>query len=67
MVSSAYSVPQNLADVTGVIPDRKFQVVPGNLPLELPNRSETDALFMPNQILNRFTKNILIFIKNSQR
>ena len=53
MVSSAYS---EVAEETGDTADKKFQVVPRNLPLELRNRSETDALFMSNQILKRFSK-----------
>ena len=42
MVSSANSVPPNISDVTGVTPDRKFQVVPGNLPLDMRKCSEND-------------------------
>jgi len=48
---------------TGVTTGAHFWLPPRILPLELLNRSEIDALFMPNQILKRFYFEILDFHK----
>ena len=41
--------------------DATFCLPPQRLPLELLERSETDALFMPNQIMKRFINKIYLF------
>ena len=38
-----------------------FCLPPHILPLELPNRSETDVLLLPNQIMRRFIKKYMDF------
>ena len=65
MVSSAYS---EVADVTGVIPDRKFQVEPGNLPLDLltayKNRWGVVGSCDANDTMSRWSDQLLLTAEN---
>ena len=46
---------------TGVTPDRKFHLPPGNLPLTTFLAFLDETLFMPNEILKRFVKKYIDF------
>ena len=64
MVSSAYSGHQNLCICYWGTAAMKFERVPWILPLKAFLDFLDETLFMPNEFLKGFIKNISIFIKN---